>query len=581
MRTPKNLAAMLLACSLAAVAYPQTPTAATAAPSIPQACNAVAARIQQATGADAKARASGDNTTNLRAAAIRDAVRITSFPDCFSDLLRSSTGTATSVATLGKIATQSTNRSIGAPSNTAGTTSAVAQPFSLLSLASEYGGITTSSSNGTFTIQSALDQIPSTLIQNQILVGCTSFVESKCVTNGTLDFLHRFSIGATFNTSTPSQNVSATPAGSAHGTAQPISATATGSSVPSFSAATMKITLFGTRADTAKAWAEALSTSSEVTTAANSLLSAAASADKLGLDQNFYYLKWQTCTGRALENASNSDQLNRTIATYYTQLSAILIKGSPFVCYQNGPDDQALEAMIENQNGVKKPAKPTPLQGAEEDLANEASLMASYSRAITNLVRQTTMPVLAFEYDYLKPLDQPTNSTLRLIFSKSFVKKQQDNFLTITANVASSLYNTLPSANIPGSGRIRDVQAGAEIDMLLPTLRLLGQSTLGAAYYFQDQTSPAILNVTPGSPLPGVTFTGLPSSATQVFAQKGDIHVAQLKWGLGAGKSVKFPIAFSYASRTELVPRPDWRGEFGISWDLTAFSMGSGTSGTK
>jgi hypothetical protein len=152
-----------------------------------------------------------------------------------------------------------------------------------------------------------------------------------------------------------------------------------------------------------------------------------------------------------------------------------------------------------------------------------------------------------------------------------------NNVWTFTANVAGSIYNSEPAASIPGASRLRDVQAGAEADRVLPKIWLVGQTTLSAAYYFQYQSSPSILDVTPGNPIPGITFTGLPSDATQVFVQKGNINLAQVKWAIGTGTNLRFPVAFSYSNRTELVAKPDWRGQFGISYDFS--SLLSGGSG--
>jgi hypothetical protein len=40
---------------------------------------------------------------------------------------------------------------------------------------------------------------------------------------------------------------------------------------------------------------------------------------------------------------------------------------------------------------------------------------------------------------------------------------------------------------------------------------------------------------------------------------------------LGAGQSnVRFPIALSYSNRTELIDKPDWRGQVGVSYDFDA-----------
>ena len=107
------------------------------------------------------------------------------------------------------------------------------------------------------------------------------------------------------------------------------------------------------------------------------------------------------------------------------------------------------------------------------------------------------------------------------------------------------------------------------MDRKLPALSFLGAATLAGTYYFQYQNSPSVLKVDPSNPLTGITLTGLSSSATQVFTKKGNLHIAQLKLMLGSGQSnVRFPVAVSYSNRTELLTKPEWRGQIGISYDF-------------
>jgi hypothetical protein len=135
---------------------------------------------------------------------------------------------------------------------------------------------------------------------------------------------------------------------------------------------------------------------------------------------------------------------------------------------------------------------------------------------------------------------------------------------------------------VPGSSLLRTLQAGAELEYIVPTSKLpgflskIGDSTASLTYYYQDQTSPSLLKVTPGTPLTGITLVGLSSSATQIFTQKGPIHAGQFKYGLGTGKSVKFPLAVTYASRTELIVHHTWGDPFGVSYDFTSLFSGSG-----
>ena len=179
-------------------------------------------------------------------------------------------------------------------------------------------------------------------------------------------------------------------------------------------------------------------------------------------------------------------------------------------------------------------------------------------------------PVLTFEYDNNRPLGQSPLSTFRLIFDKGFGKNW-----SLTANGAFTIYDNQPPASIPGSGRLRDSQVAVQVSRSLGTLAILGAATVSGTYYFQYQNSPAILNVTPSTPLPGITLTGLPGNATQVFAQKGNLHIGQLRLALGAGQSnVRFPIAFSYSNRTELIAKPEWRAQIGISYDFDSLFAG-------
>ena len=94
---------------------------------------------------------------------------------------------------------------------------------------------------------------------------------------------------------------------------------------------------------------------------------------------------------------------------------------------------------------------------------------------------------------------------------------------------------------------------------------------MSATYYFQYQNGPSILNVKPGEPLPNITFINLPANADQIFAKTGSIHLGQLRLMLSPAKSsVRFPFAVSYSNRTELIAKPTWRAQVGISYDFDA-----------
>jgi hypothetical protein len=86
---------------------------------------------------------------------------------------------------------------------------------------------------------------------------------------------------------------------------------------------------------------------------------------------------------------------------------------------------------------------------------------------------------------------------------------------------------------------------------------MLGSAALDTAIYYQYQHAPAILNVTPATPLPGVAFTDLPASATSVFADTGNIILGQIRLVLAPGtSSVRIPISITGSNRTELINKP-------------------------
>jgi len=71
------------------------------------------------------------------------------------------------------------------------------------------------------------------------------------------------------------------------------------------------------------------------------------------------------------------------------------------------------------------------------------------------------------------------------------------------------------------------------------------------------------------NPIPGITFTGLPANTSTVFAKTGNIWLVQAKLSVvPSGKSVKIPISVTYSNRTELVDKPTWRAQIGVSYDF-------------
>lgn len=271
-----------------------------------------------------------------------------------------------------------------------------------------------------------------------------------------------------------------------------------------------------------------------------------------------------------------------------------------------------------------------PLVDAEEKAAADsrlysdtqiASMLAQFAEAYqiyvnsewaATIPQQLALPpILSVEYDMNRPTGQPSNSVVKGIYQKSFLPKAMKKtaasgssvapapastgntkaassttpkpILTLTVNGAVSFYNSNQS-DVPGAGYLRDGQFAAEIghDFSINSSSL-GQLnfTLSTAGYYQYQRSPAILDVTPGAPVDGVTFVGLPSTATKVFGEAGNIGLWQLKLTSGSGSSVKVPFSVTYSNRTELITKPTWGAQIGISYDFDSLLPASSSSSSK
>jgi hypothetical protein len=169
--------------------------------------------------------------------------------------------------------------------------------------------------------------------------------------------------------------------------------------------------------------------------------------------------------------------------------------------------------------------------------------------------------IVSLEYTNNSPLNQPRTSNFRGI-----VSWQATNTLMLTANIAAEIYDSLPAGAVVS--RFRDAQAAAEADLSLPQWGRLGTPALSLAAYYQYMHDPGMLTIPGGTFAPG-TNIALPGDATVLLSQKGSIAIAQLKLTIPfKSTGVKFPVAVSWANRTELVKGTDLSADIGISFDL-------------
>jgi hypothetical protein len=425
----------------------------------------------------------------------------------------------------------------GSSSSTSGSTSAVSKNFTsrLLSVADEYGALTSSTSGQTTTVSGSLDQLLAAIegASKGAFTECAvkTIPGVWCVRSGAMSFLGRLSYSTSLDLNQPS-TITGTATGTAtttpQGTTQQVTGTQGGNSfaLSQFMAKFFIWAQKPAKTDLLKAWTDSKAAPSDTAWQKLKDIQKAAGDAPDGAWQ-----KWLTNALPTLLSSSNPAEITAQIKG----LMSTLVAGGT----------------------------------SEKDLV-QAALDYSASLASTAEAERTAYdkaawakPILTFEYDYNTPSNQPTNSTYRLILGKSLKNWK------ITGNAAGSFYNSTPSSSIPGSQRLRDLQAGIEADRNPYNIGSSLTASFSAAYYFQDQASPAILNVTPSSPLSGLSFTGLSSSATQVFTQKGKIDLGQLKLTLANKNSGwKFPIAITGSNRSELVTKSTFRAQAGISYDF-------------
>jgi hypothetical protein len=417
----------------------------------------------------------------------------------------------------------------GGNASSGGTTNLVSKSFGsqLLSFASEYGGITQSTSGQTTTFSGSLSGIPLAIESSTgapIFAECSaSTSNSKCFSPGAMDALSRFSFSAGVNSS--GGTVGSGTATGGQGTTQPVILTgASSSSNFSLNQVTSKIAIF-----------RQLPTVSTLNAAAGKL-------DKTVL--------------------ANMSQQATGLTAYLTAIDSSKDALKP-----------AAEALLNGDASAPNSA----WQSAAERFAaavgdvdpNYMKSIAPYLKAATEFSAQEDIaytsgikPTLSLEYDFNNPANQPTNSVFKLI--GAWVPGNW----TLTLNGAASIYNSQPSSSIPSATWLRDVQLAAEADYKLKkSLPLVGSPTFSWAFYYQDQTSPSILKV----PISGLPITGLSPTTNQVFMTRGPIDIGQFKISLGKSSSgVSVPLSMTVSNRTELLTGMDVRGQIGISYDFSS-----------
>jgi len=225
--------------------------------------------------------------------------------------------------------------------------------------------------------------------------------------------------------------------------------------------------------------------------------------------------------------------------------------------------DRQLPAAFEN--AVKSFAEEfwnvPELQRALSDFTAGVSQYIQTEDAVFTEIKRT--PILTLDYSFVRqslPSNQtvtltqattslPDLSTVTLVLEKGFSGGAKAPELTFNA---SGTWFSKPASD---GGRVRDARATLQLDVPLKEIQNIGPPTLSLSGQFLSLFEEPLGQK--------VTLNGVTISRT------GNMGVFQTKLSIPVKDSgLKIPIAFTYASRTELVKEKDVRGNVGITFDL-------------
>jgi hypothetical protein len=510
----------------------------------------------------------------------------------------------------------------GSSLSSTGSANAVTKPSGPTSLAQEFGGLNLTSGSSSLTLTVAPGTTLADLAANGGILVCDSAIKghTPCVSPALINALSRLTLKVSANASTASQSVSGTATSTASPNAtQPVTLTSHGTTMPTFSGFTVQYAIKAP--NKARAVTPTQNPATLVsTTKMNAYIQELKAANDFQTTLNLcpLYVPWRTQATKTMIERYDALKTTNSAAI---ELTAVIQQ-----------QYQAFANQLMSSGAC-------PAVIARFDALFEAILAAEAYEAFGAAGANSAVPLLALEYDFNKPQNQPEYSsfkasgTLQWGRNKSNstnapkLKAAVDAFassqvnamfptstagssncsssqgqsgaaasaastaaatktspFSITAMAGADVYNSAPPSTIPSASSLRDLQAGAEIDYRYDLHASgcglwhnlvngwIGSITAAGSYYYQDQTSPAILTGPPST----ITFTGLPSGTTSVYSKRGVINLAQLRLGFGSGSKVTFPVAATYSNRTELIAHPTWGLQFGLSYNLSSlFSSAS------
>jgi hypothetical protein len=497
--------------------------------------------------------------------------------------------------------TNSGNQQQGTSVSSSATTDTVSKPSGPSAFIQNFGGISESTSGSSATYQ----WNPGTLINNlttgELVPLCNSslLVKDDCFSGTLAKILVPMTLSVTSNTSNSAQSLTATAVSTGStSSAQQVNVTSKGTINPSFGGFSVKYVPWKFYTRQAKV---PTSTKAQYVQADADIHTLRAWFKNCDAFTKVWVPKFQSDLDAAFNQHAAGDPtalkaaIEKVVADDYPKAFDALLKATPAStgCYSQEEVERQLSPFLTDllaiDAAIDLAKSSSPILGFEYDLSTPQNLV-SYSTVKANFSIQFPSPKTKSADQQNGTKDTAATDTISASAqniknavngAKSGSTNNTTPPCTFTAFFGGAFYNSSPSSSIPSASLLRDIQGGAEFSYLAPSSKLhgigslIGNTTLAAAYYYQDQTSPAILSGLPST----ITFTGLPSDANTVFAKRGVINLAQVRLGFGSGKNITFPLSATYSNRTELITHPTWGLQFGFNYNLS--SLLTSTGGTK
>jgi len=450
-------------------------------------------------------------------------------------------------AAIQTVSTTGSVTQVGSSASSSGSTNLVAKPTvsDFLSLASESGAFTDTANGSSMTLQANV-------------LGLSKYFSSvpvfQRVSSRVADAVQPLTVGVTMNVAQASVSSASTSGTANAATPSSIAAVFVPSNNTSFSGITVSYAIYRKYSPQDKnfqtKWADALNTNQAALTAASSSVAAAVNKltppdvvqqmmDKLTVQ----IAKWHT-DGATAERAGDFDGFVKAYTVYQEAVLSLIMEGKD------------------------APADVLTLKQAED-----AFTAATY----TVLDAARGKPLATLSYSYSTPAQTPPVHQAAAAVSYVFVGKPNlktgtgsfSSGIQITGNFTASIYANLPTG--AAYGRFRDVQLSSEIDKPFGGTLAAPRGVVSFAGYGQYQYDPTVLNISSGNLAPGTNIT-LPSNAQVLLGTSGWLGVVQGKVVFNLTKGLSLPIAIKWSNKTDLLQGNDVRGQFGLSYDLSALS---------